>query len=196
MNSEDWAFCRWNVKNNTYYLFHRRQATLDRQLQQAAKEGQSDNVRRLLKEGANPNARFRYTILGDAVICPRRNPECVRLLLEYSAEVNPNNRFIIAPLIEASHGSSEECIRLLVDAGARLNVFDPHFTGANTPLQSLIWWASLPLLQWVVAQGASIEMRGGVDKPLCIWRWQAKGLKLLNGFWLVEPMKTPKITRD
>src|SRR6266513_1232095 len=97
---------------------------LNKKLLDAAEAGDTAEVRSLLREGANPNAKGGYgstALMGAAV---RGHTETVRALLEKGAEVNAKGNTGRTALMEAALEGYTETVRTLLEAGADITVRD------------------------------------------------------------------------
>ena len=94
----------------------------DQQLFNEALYGKAENVRVLLKKGANPNAALgsaRQTVLMAAA--SRGNVEVLQILLAAGAAVNERDQSKVSALMLAALSSSGESVELLMQSGADVN---------------------------------------------------------------------------
>jgi hypothetical protein len=98
---------------------HSLQLELNDELAIASMHGRLDDMRGLIKRGADVNYRT-GTPLGLAVIHGQR--DAVKLLISSGADVNAGGR----PIKIATHAGSRELIQLLLDADVDVSVLDVH----------------------------------------------------------------------
>jgi uncharacterized protein len=91
------------------------------ELVRAALAGELETVKRLIKEGANPNSVDKHGI-GPLLTC---HPEVTQYLLEHSADPDLQCNEWEYPVIVGVCGNYE-CLRLMVEAGANVNRSSPH----------------------------------------------------------------------
>lgn len=86
-----------------------------------------DTVARLLKMGANPNARDLY---GDTplliAVADCQNVEIIKLLLNAGADVNARNEDLMTPLMASVSNKNAEVVSLMIKAGADINAQDKY----------------------------------------------------------------------
>ena len=88
---------------------------------EAAASGDATEIRRLLAEGANPNAaekKYNFTAL--VVAASKNHPEVVKVLLDAGANPNWEDKFHTILMQAASDGQTE-IVKMLLDAGADPN---------------------------------------------------------------------------
>src|SRR6266513_787656 len=129
---------------------------LNKKLLDAAEAGDTAEVRSLLREGANPNAKGGYgstALMGAAV---RGHTETVRALLEKGAEVNAKGNTGRTALMEAALEGYTETVRTLLEKGAEVNAKD---NAGWTPL----FWAAFSrrtdTVRALLQTGADITVR-------------------------------------
>ena len=123
----------------------------DSPLVEAVQKGDQHELERLLKNGADVNARDhnRNTPLASAALVG--DVEAVRMLLNYGADVNARGPFGSPPLILASMGGNPEIVRMLLDKGAAVNIRGPN--GA-TPLITAAMVNSPEVVKMLLDKGA------------------------------------------
>ena len=104
---------------------------------EAAKEGNLEEVRRLLDEGADPNATtdFQEFALMGAVSNDR--PDVVALLLDRGASPNLRDMHGQTALFMAAYERNPQVVTMLLDAGAEVDVVTN--AGETALLRSVIW---------------------------------------------------------
>ena len=108
-----------NLSNITAECYEKN-ITLDNSLLDASEEGNLEEVRRLLSEGADVNAVDKYkntplhfaSAIGD---------EAVKMLLDAGADVTAGDNYKWTPLHLASYNGDEAAVKMLLDAGASPN---------------------------------------------------------------------------
>lgn len=91
-----------------------------RPLHYAAKKGNAEMVKTLVRKGANVNDKDNkgYTPLHYA--CSNGNPESVKILLEFGGDVNAKTNNNKTPLSLARNSGSREIIQMLESRGAKM----------------------------------------------------------------------------
>ena len=89
-------------------------------LHYAAKKGNAEMVKTLVRKGANVNDKDNkgYTPLHFA--CAKGNPETVKILLEFGGDVNAITKNKKTPLTLARSNGNREIIQMLESRGAKL----------------------------------------------------------------------------
>lgn len=150
---------------------------LDFALYQAASRGNGVETRRLLTEGASPNATSNelipVTALQDAITNQRR--KLVEILLEYGADPNrwgvpeavmdvewaDKSRFQdYAPLLTATLTGQQDIVRSLLKHGANANL---THSGYGTALQAAAAVGVVPIAKALIAAGADVDAPGGAE---------------------------------
>src|SRR6266513_1845337 len=138
---------------------------LNKKLLDAAEAGDTAEVRSLLREGANPNAKGGYgstALMGAAV---RGHTETVRALLEKGAEVNAKGNTGRTALMEAALEGYTETVRTLLEKGAEVNAKD---NAGWTPL----FWAAFSrrtdTVRALLEKGAEVNAKDDMGKTALI----------------------------
>jgi len=129
------------------------------QLMEAALWGNATAVRRLIDQGADPNARndAGATPLMRAVV----DLEKTRVLLERRADVNARSDDGRTPLlIAAGLPGAAPVVKLLLDAGAAINVKAAGLDGDMTPLAEAARSGDAAVFQLLLDRGADVDVAG------------------------------------
>ncbi|KAJ5370783.1 uncharacterized protein N7496_006875 [Penicillium cataractarum] len=125
----DW-FYRRNIREGGWALFH------------AAYNGREDTAKRLLRLGADANAKGSHhsfaavrTVLG--VAAWSEHYEMVKLLLTYAADPNERDSRGRTPIFYAAQNGNVSIVELLLKWGADVNIYD-FSNPPETPLDSAL----------------------------------------------------------
>ena len=138
-----------DADNHTY------DESLNKQLWDAASKGDTQLVKELLENGANPNANADgedLSLLMDAVLS--EYSEIVRILLEAGADVNQANENGARPLRDAAGLPSRAIVNLLIRHGANIAAQD-H--GGTTALICATGFNRPDNVQALIAAGANVN---------------------------------------
>ena len=101
-------------------------------LMQAAQDGNAEEVRRLLGQGASPNVADDKLVGATAVhIAAAGQAACLRLLLDAGGDANAPNRSGSTPVHNAAYNGFGDCLRLLLENGGKVVVWNKY---GRTPL--------------------------------------------------------------
>ena len=153
-------------------------AVLNKRLVAAARAGDAEDVRRLLAQGADPNAVDRITPLMAAgtMFEKKQRLDIMRQLLAAGARVNAQADSGETALTFAARFLDPDAILLLLDHGA-----DPNLVAqsGNSPLLEAMWFGigagerkQLELITPLLARGANANVRGALGTPLSMAVWQ------------------------
>jgi ankyrin repeat protein len=129
---------------------------IDNQLINACVEGGLQEVKELLDNGANINAKDEYGNTALILAAHKGHTEIVKLLMDSGADVNAKNIFSNTPLMVASWRGHPEVVKLFLGKGADMeakNIF------GNTPLIFTLRHGHLDIVELLVSKGADIEAR-------------------------------------
>jgi hypothetical protein len=129
---------------------------LDRELYEAANEGDLEGVKELLAAGANASAKIEGD--GSPLIGAARSgrSEITKLLLEQGADPNGAVEGDGSPLINAASRGRVDQVQMLIDRGADVNL---AVDGDENPLMNAAEGGHLAIVQLLVAKGADIHTR-------------------------------------
>jgi ankyrin repeat protein len=128
-------------------------------LMQAALYGDSDSVRFLLENGADPNIRNEAG--ATALMWAVDDLEKTRLLLDHGADVNAHSDDGRTPLlIAAGQFGTGAMVRLLVDRGADPSAKSPTVIGYMTPLAEAASVGDDALMRMLIDRGVAVKAAG------------------------------------
>ena len=132
----------------------------DKQLLEAAREGNCDKLQAAIKAGADVNSRNQYhkTPCMLAAICGRVN--CVDMLLEAAAGANVKDQYDKTALFYAVESGRPACVQRLIQAGADVNVTS---TWGTTPLMYAARRPHVLSSRLLMEAGADVNMRARHD---------------------------------
>lgn len=129
----------------------------------AAGQGDTELVKKLMKEGADihaTNSMNQWTPLHHAAI--RGHEDCLMLLLKAGAKVNQPDRFGRTPLYWAAFNSHTECVKMLLKAKADAK-------SADSDNRTALYWAAergnADCVKMLIKAGADIEQCGTKGRP-------------------------------
>jgi len=132
-------------------------------LHEAAKEGDVEEVKRLIAEGADVNAtegESAWTPLLSAAI--KGHAEVVRVLLANGAKVNVGDSYDgYTPLYYAIWSNNEETVKTLISGGADVNVLSGEKD--FPPLVYAIWDMDAGIVTILLDAGANLNVKTGAD---------------------------------
>jgi beta-lactamase regulating signal transducer with metallopeptidase domain len=134
----------------------RKSRALDRELYEAANEGDFNGVKELVEAGANPSAIIEGD--GSPLIGAARSgrSDITRYLLDHGADPNGVVEGDGSPLIQAAQNGRLDQIRMLVDRGADVNL---AVEGDENPLMAAAEHGYLDIVKLLVDQGADVNAR-------------------------------------
>jgi ankyrin repeat protein len=102
----------------------------------AAREGQLEVVKDLMKSGVDIDCELKYGSSALMIAASRGHEEIVRLMASAGAKVNRRNKFGISPLSEAAERGHHRVLRTLVEFGADVNML--HNNGGTAILAAAV----------------------------------------------------------
>ena len=134
----------------------------DARLLQAAQKSDSAEVRALLAEGADPNARAADGATPLLHAAHFGDLDSVRALLDAKADPNLTNRYGVGPMHEAALRADARLLRLLLDAGAEVDLALPE---GETPLMLASRTSGVDAVRLLIEHGANVNV---------VERWQGQ----------------------
>jgi ankyrin repeat protein len=102
----------------------------------AAREGQLEAVKNLMKGGVDIDCELKYGSSALMIAASRGHDDIVRLMASSGAKVNRRNKFGISPLSEAAERGHHQVLRTLVEFGADVNML--HNNGGTAILAAAV----------------------------------------------------------
>ncbi len=176
------------------------QKEVNEQLIEAVTGGDADRVKKLIKKGANANAKDNFgTVLVKA--CDAQYDEIVGILVENGADVNSrDDLFGATPLISASiHKGNITILEILVDAGAEIDAKDDF---ERTPLIYAAGFGDAEMIKFLLDNGADPDIKGQgmlVKKKqtaleLAVYLERSENVKVLKAHSVkIDPEKQEKV---
>jgi len=155
-------------------------------LHDAAYDGDVERVRKLLKEGKNPNIKDEYGNTPLHIAASKGRVDVARLLLKHGADPNVQNEYGWTPLHGAASEGYVEVVKLLLEHGANPNAGSIH---GDTPLHIAAYWGHVAVVKLLLEHGAdpTIKNRGG-KTPLDLAREAGRsGVVSVIEEWLRPP---------
>ena len=134
-------------------------ANLSTQVCNAVKANDAAEVDRLIRLGADVNARAENTGLTLLMMAAcQGNQKIVEILLKAGADVFTMDPFTGATALhKACQGGNAQVGKLLVEAGAFLDAVTP--TMGHTPIMDALWYKSAPMIELLLQYGPNIETK-------------------------------------
>jgi hypothetical protein len=120
----------------------------------AVEAGDIEEIRALLKEGTDVNARNNLleTVLHQAVMNHRS--DIIRILLDAGADVNIKDQLGKTPLFWAAYDGPIESVKLFLDKGSDVNAKDNN---GKTPLVSAAEGNNADIIKFLISRGADLD---------------------------------------
>ncbi len=137
---------------------------MNSKLSAAAGKGKLDQVQKLLKTGADPNAPGPQGVPPLYVAALYNHTSVVQALLAAGADVNHSNHVGYTPLMAASRGGHAAVIKILIEAGADLKA------SANRGMTALVFacqYGSADAVQCLLEHGADISVIASGSPVIC-----------------------------
>uniref|UniRef100_A0A914C6S9 SOCS box domain-containing protein n=2 Tax=Acrobeloides nanus TaxID=290746 RepID=A0A914C6S9_9BILA len=139
--------------------------SVDEPLRLAIRRGHYDCAKLLLENGADPNARY-FDGPEITQISPL-DTDFLELLLKFGADPNVYCRDGLTPLMKACRHREKgiKAIEVLLNHGADINAFAMAKQDLRTPLHYAVLSGCVPLIAYLLENGADINMPKGYEKP-------------------------------
>ena len=121
----------------------------------AAREGQFEAVKDMMKSGVDIDCELKYGSSALMIAASRGHDEIVRLMASAGAKVNRRNKFGISPLSEAAERGHHKVLRTLVEFGADVNML--HNNGGTAILAAAVR-RDLKTLKVLLELGANVDI--------------------------------------
>ena len=121
----------------------------------AAREGQLEEVKDLMKSGVDIDCELKYGSSALMIAASRGYDDIVRLMASSGAKVNRRNKFGISPLSEAAERGHHKVLRTLVEFGADVNML--HNNGGTAILAAAVR-RDLKTLRVLLELGANVDI--------------------------------------
>ena len=120
-------------------------------LHSAAFDGNVEEVKELLKKGANPNVREKDGDTPLHVAARKGSVDVVELLLKHGADPNILDKYGWTPLHNAAREGHVEVVKLLLEHGADPNIQDEY---GDTPLHDAVFKGHVNVVELLLKHGA------------------------------------------
>ncbi len=117
------------------------------------------SLKRILKDGADPNCENGFGNSPLHVACFRESIESIKILLKHGAEINKEGMFRATPLHKlcsyARH-ITVDCVKILLDKGADCNIKD---ISGRIPLHYAVMWSNIGVVKLLVEAGSFLDTK-------------------------------------
>lgn len=136
----------------------------DEPLRLAIKNSHYECAEMLLKNGADPNAR--YFLGAEINLISPLNIKFLELLLRHGADPDSRDRSGLTPLMKACrHPQGLQAAKLLIDYGADVNAMTPERHDNRTVLHYAVLSGNIETVKLVLNQGARVVFPADYQKP-------------------------------
>jgi hypothetical protein len=169
--------------------------SLNEELLDASKKGDVEKVKKLLKEGADVNAKDRFGFTPLHYTALNGHIEIVKLLIERGADVNAKTNGGWTPLRFAAIYGHIEIVKLLIERGADVNAKDKD---GRTPLHSAAFYGHVEVVRLLLEHGADPNIKniwGQTAIDLARERGYSEIVKLIEGIksFQILSIEAPKL---
>jgi ankyrin repeat protein len=156
--NEEGKIASWKVYFDSYLEVTAFKKNIDVRLLAAIDSNDDDQVQYLLKMGANPNVRDKFSGLTALIMASGYgNAAIVKLLLDAGADVFAvDSRGGASAVHKAIQGGSSEIVKMLLDAGAFVDW--AACTTGHTPLMDALWFKRPDMVQLLLNRGAGMNL--------------------------------------
>ncbi len=127
-------------------------------LHDAAGDGDIEQVKKLLAQGADPNELARFVGTPLHLVSISGQVEVASALIEAGADVDATTQTGVTPLQRAASKGQEAVAKLLIGEGADVNAKD---NAGSTPLFDAVKGNRPALVRLLINNGADLNVRGG-----------------------------------
>ncbi len=137
------------------------QEELNEELLDAASDGNSEEVRLLIAQGANVNTVTNIGITPLHLAAENGHTEAVGVLIDKGAGVNAVDKYGKTPLHSAARKGHTETVKELIAKGANVNAVNKN---GYTPLHYAARKGHTGIVQELIAQGANVNCKGTYEQ--------------------------------
>jgi ankyrin repeat protein len=150
----------------------------------AAREGQLDEVKELMRKGLDIDCELKYGSSALMIAASRGHNEIVRLMASAGAKVNRRNKFGISALSEAAERGHHVVLRTLVEFGADVNML--HNNGGTAILAAAIR-RDLKTVKVLLELGANVDIENFDGWSARKWALSASDPSFLDALGIAKP---------
>lgn len=156
--NEEGKIATWKAYFDSAILVEALSANLSEKLLKSVEDDDLEGAERLLRQGADVNARDASSGLSALMIASgKANPAMVKMLIGKGADVFAvDNRAGGSALHKACQGGSVDVVKLLVEAGAFVDWVAS--TTGHTPLMDALWFKYPDVVGYLLEQGAGLNL--------------------------------------